>query len=78
MNVSFNAPGRCGVRAGSAFESTARRRDAKARAAEAEGSLVTARDNPFMAAIHYGVAEWPYDVSSKKHLALHDKKKTAL
>src|SRR5215470_6850980 len=43
---------------GPAFESTARRREGKARAAEAEGSLVTARDNWFMVAIHYGAAEW--------------------
>src|SRR5581483_8207038 len=37
---------------GPAFEATARRREAKARAAEAEGNFVTARDNWFMAAVH--------------------------
>ena len=37
-----------------AFANTARRREAKARAAEADGSPVTARDNYFMAAIHWG------------------------
>ena len=42
---------------GPAFESTAKRREAKARAAEAEGNLITARDNWFMAAVHYGAAE---------------------
>jgi dienelactone hydrolase len=60
---------------GPAFESTATRREAKARAAETEGNTVTARDNWYMAAIHYGAAEWPYDDSGEKHLALHRKKR---
>src|SRR6476619_7642910 len=60
---------------GPAFESTAKRREAKARAAEADGNAVTARDNWYMAAIHYGAAEWPYDDSGKQHLALHAKKR---
>jgi dienelactone hydrolase len=60
---------------GPAFESTAKRREAKAREAQAEGNLVTARDNWYMAAIHYGAAEWPYDDSGKQHVALHDKKR---
>jgi dienelactone hydrolase len=60
---------------GPAFEATAKRREAKAREAEADGNLVTARDNWFMAAIHYGAAEWPYDDSGALHLALHKKKR---
>ncbi len=60
---------------GPAFESTAKRREAKARAAEAEGNAVTARDNWYMAAIHYGAAEWPYDDSGKLHIELHTKKR---
>jgi dienelactone hydrolase len=60
---------------GPAFESTAVRREAKARAAETDGHTVTARDNWYMAAIHYGAAEWPYDDSGEKHLALHRKKR---
>ena len=60
---------------GPAFESTAKRREAKARAAEADGNMVTARDNWFMAAIHYGAAEWPYDDSGRKHVELHQKKR---
>jgi dienelactone hydrolase len=60
---------------GPAFESTARRREAKARAAEADGNPVTARDNWYMAAIHYGAAEWPYDDSGKTHIELHTKKR---
>jgi len=60
---------------GPAFESTAKRREGKARAAEADGNAVTARDNWFMAAIHYGAAEWPYDDSGAKHVELHKKKR---
>src|SRR5438094_9481882 len=44
-----------------AFEATARRREARARAAEEANALVTARDNYFMAAIHWGAAQWPFD-----------------
>lgn len=60
---------------GPAFESTAKRRESKALAAEAEGSLVTARDNWYMAAIHYGAAEWPYDNSGEVHARLNAKKR---
>jgi dienelactone hydrolase len=60
---------------GPAFESTARRREGVAKAAEAAGSAVTARDNWYMAAILYGAAEWPYDDSGRKHLELHSKKR---
>jgi len=60
---------------GPAFESTAKRREAKARAAEADGNPVTARDNWYMAAIHYGAAEWPYDDSGPQHVELHNKKR---
>src|SRR5499427_5800371 len=60
---------------GPAFESTAKRREAKARAAEEAGNTVTARDNWYMAAIHYGAAEWPYDDSGKTHVELHKRKR---
>jgi dienelactone hydrolase len=60
---------------GPAFQQTALRRESKARAAEAEGSKVTARDNWYMAAIHYGAAEWPYDDSGSKHMELNAKKR---
>jgi hypothetical protein len=60
---------------GPAFENTVRRREAKARAAENDGYAVTARDNWYMAAIHYGAAEWPHDDAGKKHIALHEKKR---
>ena len=62
---------------GPAFESTAKRREAKATAAQADGALITARDNWFMATIHYGAAEWPYDDSGATHLHLHQKKRAA-
>jgi dienelactone hydrolase len=60
---------------GPAFESTAKRREAKAREAETEGNRITARDNWFMAAVHYGAAEWPYDDSGQQHIELHKKKR---
>ena len=60
---------------GPAFESAAMRREAKARTSEAEGNLVTARDNWYMAAIHYGAAEWPYDDLDEIHVGLHTKKR---
>jgi dienelactone hydrolase len=60
---------------GPAFESTAKRREAKAREAEADNNLITARDNWYMAAIHYGAAEWPYDDSGKQHIELHKSKR---
>ena len=60
---------------GPAFANTARRREVKARAAESDGNAITARDNWYMAAIHYGAAEWPFDDSGRQHLALHAKKR---
>ena len=60
---------------GPAFESTAKRREARAQAAEADGNPITARDNWYMAAIHYGAAEWPYDDSGRTHVELHQKKR---
>src|SRR5215470_694406 len=46
-----------------AFEAVARRREAKAQAAEAANEVVTARENYFMAAIHWGAAQWPIDTN---------------
>jgi dipeptidyl aminopeptidase/acylaminoacyl peptidase len=57
-----------------AFEATARRREAKARAAEGAREFVTARDNYFMAAIHWGAAQWPIDENNEQNL-LYNKKK---
>jgi len=58
-----------------AFEAVARRREAKAVAAEAEGRTVTARDNYFMAAVHWGAAQWPYDQNDEANIACNNKKR---
>lgn len=60
---------------GPAFATVARRREAKAKAAQAEGRLVTARDNYFMAAIHWAAAQWPYDQNDEPNIALNEKKR---
>jgi dienelactone hydrolase len=58
-----------------AFEATARRREAKAKAAEDDGSPVTARDNYFMAAIHWGAAQWPLDENDEQNLGYNARKR---
>jgi dienelactone hydrolase len=58
-----------------AFEAVARRREAKAVAAEAAGHPVTARDNYFMAAVHWGAAQWPYDQNDEPNIACNNKKR---
>jgi dienelactone hydrolase len=60
---------------GPAFEAVARRREAKARAAEEAGHKVTARDNFFMAAVHWGAAQWPYDENNETNIAYNNKKR---
>lgn len=58
-----------------AFEAVARRREAKAKAAEGAGNQVTARDNYFMAAVYWGAAQWPYDQNDEPNVACHLKKR---
>jgi dienelactone hydrolase len=60
-----------------AFANTARRREAKAKAAEADGALVTARDNYFMAAIHWGSAQWSRYENDETNLAFNTSKREA-
>ena len=60
---------------GPAFATVARRRETKAKAAQAEGRLVTARDNYYMAAIHWAAAQWPYDQNDEPNIALNEKKR---
>jgi dienelactone hydrolase len=60
---------------GPAFEAVARRREAKAKAAEEAGNTVTARDNYFMAAVHWGAAQWPYDQNDATNVAYNNKKR---
>jgi len=60
---------------GAAFEATAKRREAKAREAEAADQPVTARDNYFMAAIHWGAAQWTYDENNETNIHFNQKKR---
>ncbi|NVO16361.1 MAG: alpha/beta hydrolase [Rhodoplanes sp.] len=60
---------------GPAFEAVARRREAKAQAAEADGHLVTARDNWYMAAVQWAAAQWPYDRNDAKNLDCNARKR---
>ena len=58
-----------------AFETAARRRETKAQVAESAGETVTARNNYYIAAIHYAAAQWPHDENSAKNLALNAAKR---
>jgi len=58
-----------------AFEAVAGRRQAKAEAAEADGHLVTARENYFMAAIHWGAAQWPIDENDEQNRTYNTRKR---
>ena len=58
-----------------AFEATARRREAKAREAEAEGAKVTARENYFMAALHWAAAQWPIDENNAQNRRYNERKR---
>lgn len=58
-----------------AFETAARRREAKALAAEAAGETVTARQNFFIAAVQYAASQWPYDDNGERNLALNRRKR---
>ncbi|MDC7789806.1 alpha/beta hydrolase [Rhodoplanes sp. TEM] len=60
---------------GPAFEAVARRREAKAQAAEADGHLVTARDNYYMAAVHWAAAQWPYERNDAPNLFCNERKR---
>ena len=58
-----------------AFETAARRREARARAAEDADELVTARNNYFIAAVQYAASQWPFDDCGEKNLALNKSKR---
>jgi pimeloyl-ACP methyl ester carboxylesterase len=60
---------------GPAFAKIAKRREEKARVAEAEGAFVSAASNFFMAAIHWGGAQWPHHGNSDANLYCHVKKR---
>jgi dienelactone hydrolase len=58
-----------------AFETAARRREARARAAEDAQEWVTARQNYFFAAVQYAAAQWPHDENSDKNVSLNQRKR---
>ena len=58
-----------------AFETAARRREAKAKEAEQNGQRVTARTNYFIAAVQYAAAQWPFDDCGEKNRALNQAKR---
>ena len=58
-----------------AFETAAKRREAKAKAAEDAGETVTARQNYFIAAVQYAASQWPYDENNEQNLALNQRKR---
>jgi dienelactone hydrolase len=60
---------------GPAFAAVARRRETKANAAALADRKVTARDNFFMAAVHWGAAQWPYDENDETNVAYNNKKR---
>jgi dienelactone hydrolase len=61
--------------AANAFEAIAKRREARAKEFEEQGALVSARDNYFMAAIHWGGAMWTLDESSEQNCAYNQRKR---
>ena len=58
-----------------AFEAAARRREARAVAAQAAGQTVEARENYFIAAVHWGAAQWPFDENNKQNLFCNERKR---
>jgi len=60
---------------GPAFEGVARRREALARQAEEAGETISARDNYFMAAVHWGGSQWTYDENNEQNIFLNNKKR---
>ena len=60
---------------GPAFEATARRREQRARLAEEADEMVSARDNYFMAAVHWGASQWTYDENNEQNIFLNQKKR---
>ena len=58
-----------------AFEAVARRREARAQAAEANRDPVTARENYFMASVHWAAAQWPIDTNNEQNRAYNARKR---
>jgi dienelactone hydrolase len=58
-----------------AFEAVAKRREALAKASLAAGDRITARENYFMAAVHWGAAMWPIDEDNSRNQELNAHKR---
>jgi dienelactone hydrolase len=58
-----------------AFSAAAAQREAKARAADEAGEIVTARQNYFMAAVHWAAAQWPHDETNDDNLRFNRRKR---
>lgn len=58
-----------------AFEAQGRRREARARDAEADGFNVSARENYFIAAVHWGAAQWPIDENNDQNRYYNQRKR---
>ena len=58
-----------------AFETAAQHREAKAKAAEDADEVVTARQNYFIAAVHYAAAQWPHDENNQQNRSLNERKR---
>src|SRR6266851_2324273 len=58
-----------------AFEAVARRRETKAQAAEQNQDFVTARENYFMASVHWAAAQWPIDENNEQNRFYNGKKR---
>jgi cephalosporin-C deacetylase-like acetyl esterase len=58
-----------------AFEAAARRREAKAKAAEAAKANVSARENYYMASNYWASAQWPIDENNEQNRSYNAKKR---
>lgn len=58
-----------------AFEAAARRREARAKAAEESGELITARENYFIAASYWASAQWTILQNNEQNLFLNGRKR---
>ncbi len=58
-----------------AFAATAKRREARAKDAEEKGWTVTARESYFMAAVHWGAAQWPHHDNDDENIRLNERKR---
>ena len=58
-----------------AFEAIARRREARARAADEAGDTLSARDNYYMASIFWGSAQWTLVENNAQNLGYNERKR---